>query len=158
MTAAPLPDLSELKAALGDAPDAVFDDLAALATRMQSDGKDRESPVREIFGLLGDRWSTLILLVLARGRFGHAALKRTVSVLAAEDAISQRVLTLKLKALERNGLVRRMATDDIPPRVDYELTPLGAELYTRVDAMIAWISSQSEQIQTARAEFDQRDI
>ncbi|MEY4268871.1 MAG: hypothetical protein RLZZ58_87 [Pseudomonadota bacterium] len=99
--------------------------IAALARQMDAHGRTRHEPVREIFGLLGDRWTTLILLVLAIGTWRHAELRRILGRLGSEGRISQRVLTLKLRALERDGLVRRAVSTDTPPRVSYALTPLG---------------------------------
>lgn len=86
--------------------------IAALAAEMAAHGHDREDPAREVMGLLGDRWSTLILLVLATGEWRHAELRRTLAQLSAEQAISQRVLTLKLRTLERDGFVFRTISAD----------------------------------------------
>ena len=103
-------------------------DLAArlqyLAARMDEGGKEPDSPVREVLHLLGDKWSSLILMTLGTGTFGHALLKRTVSVLAGEMKISQRVLTQKLRALERNGLVEREEVECVPKKVNYQLSPI----------------------------------
>lgn len=147
-------DIDSLIESLGEDADAgVRDGLVRLSANMQEGGRDRASPVREIFGLLGDRWSTLILLVLQTGRFRHAGLRRAIELLSDEAAISQRILTLKLRALEREGLVDRFVTEDIPPRVDYALTPLGLELVVRVNGLIDWIKANREPIQAARTAF-----
>ena len=74
---------------------------------MANDGAKREDPMREIFARLGDKWSMLILLLLRGGALRHSALKKLISVMAADEPISQRVLTLRLRALERDGLVAR---------------------------------------------------
>jgi DNA-binding HxlR family transcriptional regulator len=146
--------IEQLVAAMGeDADDALRMKLAALAADMEEGGTDRREPVREIFGLLGDRWCTLILLVLATGRYRHAALRRTINFLGQEDSISQRVLTLKLRALERNGLIARRASDDVPPRVDYALTGLGVELAQRARSLIDWIKTRHCEIEDARVAF-----
>lgn len=143
--------LERLVAGLGeDADVALRTRLTALAADMAEGGTGREEPVREIFGLLGDRWSTLILLILATGRYRHAALRRTVSYLGAEQNISQRMLTLKLQALLRNGLISRRASDDVPPRVDYELTPLGRQLVEQAQGLIKWIKLNRSSIDAAR--------
>lgn len=105
-------------------------------------------------GLLGDRWSTLILLVLATGEWRHADLRRTLATLSAEQAISQRVLTLKLRTLERDGFVARFATTDIPPKVSYALTPLGRELHAEARRLIDWINRRAGSIRAARLTFD----
>jgi DNA-binding HxlR family transcriptional regulator len=128
--------------------------VAALAAEMQANGGGRDDPVRSVMGLLGDRWSTLLLLVLATGEWRHAGLRRTTARLSAEQAISQRVLTLKLRSLEREGLVARHVTGDVPPRVSYTLTPLGHDLHGQARGMIDWISQRRPQILAARQQFD----
>lgn len=132
-------------------------ELANLAAEMAIHGKDRDDPAREVMGLLGDRWSTLILLVLGTGTFRHAELRRTLAQLSSEQAISQRVLTLKLRTLERDGFVARAVTGDVPPKVSYRLTPLGADLHTQARALIDWINARAAAIHTARARFDQAE-
>ena len=128
--------------------------LEALAAEMAAHGTDREAPVRSVMALLGDRWTTLILLVLATGEARHAELKRVLATLSAEQAISQRVLTLKLRALERDGFVARAVTGDVPPRVSYRLTPLGLALHAQARGMIDWVKSNSAAIDAARNRFD----
>lgn len=129
--------------------------VAALAAEMQANGGGRDDPVRSVMGLLGDRWSTLLLLVLATGEWRHAGLRRTTARLSAEQAISQRVLTLKLRALEREGLVARHVIADVPPKVSYTLTPLGRDLHGEVRRQIDWISQRRPQIFAARQRFDE---
>jgi len=128
--------------------------LVALAQDMARHGNDREAPARAVMAMLGDRWTTLILLVLCHGEMRHADLKRTVARLSFEKAISQRVLTLKLRALERDGFVLRTVTADIPPRTSYQLSPLGMSLASHARAMIAWINGQSAEILGARKLYD----
>ncbi|MCX7282706.1 MAG: helix-turn-helix domain-containing protein [Novosphingobium sp.] len=128
--------------------------IAALEAEMVVHGKGRDDPAREVMGLLGDRWSTLILLVLATGPWRHAELRRTLAMLSAEQALSQRVLTLKLRTLERDGFVWRRVSGDVPPKVTYGLTPLGTDLHTEARRLIDWINSRSPAIREARAVFD----
>lgn len=128
--------------------------IAALAAEMAAHGHDRDDPAREVMGLLGDRWSTLILLVLATGEWRHAELRRTLAQLSAEQAISQRVLTLKLRTLERDGFVFRKISADVPPRVSYGLTPLGRDLHGEARRLIDWINARAPAIRAARASFD----
>lgn len=132
----------------------LHDGLSALAADMRVHGYQRDEPVREIFGLLGDRWSTLILLVLAIGTFRHAELQRALGRLGAEGKISQRVLTLKLRTLERDGLVVRTATHHVPPRVSYTLSPLGRSLLEQARQLLGWVQSHRAVIEQARAAFD----
>lgn len=131
--------------------------IAALADDMEQHGKDRDAPVREVMGLLGDRWSTLILLVLATGAWRHAELRRTLGELSAEQAISQRVLTLKLRTLERDGFVERTVSADVPPKVSYALTPLGRELHAEARRLIDWSNGHTAAIRAARQAFDRAD-
>lgn len=132
-------------------------EIAALAAEMARHGHDREAPAREVMGLLGDRWSTLILLVLATGEWRHADLRRTIVGLSSEQAISQRVLTLKLRTLERDGFVARTVSADVPPRVSYRLTPLGTDLHAQARHLIDWINAREHPIRQARATFDAAD-
>ena len=127
--------------------------IQALAAEMARHGTDRDAPVRSVMALLGDRWTTLILLVLASGELRHAELKRLLATLSAEQAISQRVLTLKLRALERDGFVARRASDDVPPKVSYRLTTLGMGLHDEARRMIDWINCHSVAIHDARKGF-----
>ena len=130
--------------------------VSRLAADMRAGGVRRDEPVRATFGLLGDRWSTLILLVLGMGVWRHAELRRVLGRLGAEEKISQRVLTLKLRALERDGFVHRAASADVPPKVSYALTPLGAALHGEAWRLIGWVRDHTAAIEAARHAFDAR--
>lgn len=130
--------------------------LTALSADMAAHGTRRVDPPREVMAMLGDRWTSLILQVLMIGTWRHADLKRALAALSEEQAISQRVLTLKLRALERDGFVTRNVTADVPPRVSYGLTPLGVDLAREGRRMIDWVNARSEAILQARAAFDRR--
>jgi len=121
-----------------------------LQAEMRVHGISRRDPVREVCGMLGDRWTTLILLVLSIGTWRHAELQRVVGLLSAEGRISQRVLTLKLRALERNGFVHRDATKDVPPRVSYTLSPPGTALADEARRLVDWVKSRQAEIESAR--------
>jgi DNA-binding HxlR family transcriptional regulator len=142
--------------------DGIDDDLrsrpgiAALATEMTAHGVARDAPVRNVMGALGDRWTTLILLVLTTGPCRHAALRKVLSELSSEGKISQRVLTLKLRALERDGFVERSVSTDVPPRVSYALTPLGGALVLQARQVIDWVNANEATIRDARHAFDAR--
>jgi DNA-binding HxlR family transcriptional regulator len=125
--------------------------IARLAAEMAEHGTARDAPARAVMALLGDRWTTLIVLVLATGEWRHAELRRTLAQLSAEQAISQRVLTMKLRTLQREGFVSRHATGDVPPKVSYQLTPLGQELHHEARRTIDWIKSREREICQARA-------
>jgi DNA-binding HxlR family transcriptional regulator len=127
--------------------------LAQLSQAMGTPPPDKDAPAREVLARLGDNWSALILKVLAGGEYRHATLKRVIAVLAAEGEISQRMLTLRLRALERDGFVSRREEATVPPRVYYALTPLGQELDTLHSQLIDWIIANDPAIQKARANF-----
>jgi DNA-binding HxlR family transcriptional regulator len=104
--------------------------------------------VREVLNLVGDKWSVLIVGVLGNGPLRFSEIKRTT------EAISQRMLTLTLRGLERDGLLTRTVTPTIPPRVDYELTRLGRTLLEPVLALARWAERHRVAIQAARDRFD----
>lgn len=128
--------------------------ILELAAAMAENGSNREAPVRAVMALLGDRWTTLILLVLGTGEARHASLRRVLAMLSAEQSISQRVLTLKLRTLEREGLVERIVVADVPPKVSYRLSGLGEELLLQTRGLISWIEAKSGEIRMARERFD----
>ena len=102
----------------------------------------------EVLSRVGDKWSVLVIMRLGRGKRRFSELKRMV------DGVSQRMLTLTLRGLERDGLVTRTVTPTIPPRVDYELTPLGRDLLKPVAGLGDWAVKNRTSIQEARARFD----
>lgn len=104
--------------------------------------------VREVLNRVGDKWSVQIVQLLANGPMRFSELKRAI------DGISQRMLTLTLRGLERDGLVSRTVFPTVPPRVDYELTDLGRTLQEPVTALALWAAENREAIQAARARFD----
>lgn len=130
------------------------DALARLRREMKAHGHDREAPSRSVMAMLGDRWTMLILILLKLGEWRHAELRRAMISLSSEQAISQRVLTMKLRALERDGFVVRNVSDDVPPKVAYSLTAMGCDLAARGEEMIAWINTHADAINDARCAFD----
>lgn len=106
--------------------------------------------VSEILSRIGDKWSVLIIMKLGSGPSRFSDLKRSVV------GISQRMLTLTLRALERDGLVSRTVHPTVPPSVVYELTDLGRSLWKPIEAMGGWVFCNHEKIHEARAEFDSR--
>jgi len=132
-------------------------EMAALEKLVRSvarDGVQRDQPMREVFARIGDKWSTLLLLLLRTGNYRHALLRRLVSTVGAEGRISQRMLTLRLRTLERDGLIERhvIATTH-PPGVEYALTELGRSLSAQIESLMQWIRDHMLQILTARARF-----
>ncbi|MBR1124988.1 helix-turn-helix transcriptional regulator [Bradyrhizobium lablabi] len=107
--------------------------------------------VASVLSRVGDKWSVLIIMLLIDGPRRFNELKRMVG------GISQRMLTLTLRGLERDGLVTRTVFPTIPPRVDYELTDLGRGLAQPVKALGQWAFEHQPQIQGARDKFDERN-
>ncbi len=108
--------------------------------------------VRQILDRIGDKWSLLVIALLDSRTLRFTELKRTI------DGISQRMLTVTLRQLERDGLVRRTVYPVVPPRVDYELTPLGVTLHDTIQALVTWTEKHQREIATARADYDSRAI
>jgi DNA-binding HxlR family transcriptional regulator len=104
--------------------------------------------VSEVLGRVGDKWSMLVVVMLGDGPQRFNELRRSIG------GISQRMLTLTLRALERDGLVTRTVFPTIPPRVDYALTELGRSLLIPVGALSTWALENRSKIQEARQRFD----
>ena len=119
-----------------------------------SDDKLHQAGCRNVTPVLnrvGDKWSMLIVMILSDGPRRFSELKRAI------DGISQRMLTLTLRGLERDGLVSRTVTPTIPPRVDYELTELGHSLREPVQALGQWAIAHIDCIRAAQVRFDSRE-
>ena len=112
---------------------------------LQSAGCKNVAPV---LNRVGDKWSMMIVMILSNGSRRFSELKREI------DGISQRMLTLSLRGLERDGLVTRTVTPSIPPRVDYELTELGISLRQPVKALGDWAIEHLGCIRAAQQTFD----
>jgi DNA-binding HxlR family transcriptional regulator len=106
--------------------------------------------VSSVLARVGDKWSVLIIVLLGDGPKRFNEIKRIVG------GISQRMLTLTLRGLERDGLVKRTQFPTIPPRVDYELTELGQSLWEAVKPLGQWAQSHVKHIARARAAFDEK--
>ncbi|MFI9329668.1 winged helix-turn-helix transcriptional regulator [Kitasatospora sp. NPDC052868] len=106
-------------------------------------------PSRAVFAELADKWSLLILMSL--DEFGQ---QRFSELQRAVDGVSRKMLTQSLRALERNGLVRRTVHPETPPRVVYDLLPLGLELAALVAPVGRWTELHTERMLAAREEFD----
>jgi DNA-binding HxlR family transcriptional regulator len=105
-------------------------------------------PSRQLLDRISDKWVTLILAALADGPLRYSDLGRVIA------GISQKMLTQTLRALERDGLVARSVTAQVPVRVDYELTPLGASLQLAVNAVKVWAEIHMDEIEAARLAYD----
>ena len=114
--------------------------------RLHSAGCRNVAPV---LNRVGDKWSMMIVMFLTDGPKRFSELKRSI------DGISQRMLTLSLRGLERDGLVTRTVTPSIPPRVDYELTELGRSLREPVIALGQWAIEHIACIRAAQGKYDE---
>jgi DNA-binding HxlR family transcriptional regulator len=101
-----------------------------------------------VLNRVGDKWSVLVIGLLGNGTQRFSELRRSI------EGISQRMLTLTLRGLERDGLVTRTVFPTIPPRVDYELTKLGRTLLEPVRVLATWAEKHRQEIQDARDRFD----
>ncbi|MGW0485476.1 winged helix-turn-helix transcriptional regulator [Nonomuraea sp. NPDC003214] len=106
--------------------------------------------VRQILDRVADKWSLLVIALLDRRSLRFSELRRMI------DGVSQRMLTRTLRHLERDGLVSRTVHPTVPPRVDYELTSLGATLHSTIRELVTWTESHQNEIATARAAYDAR--
>jgi DNA-binding HxlR family transcriptional regulator len=106
--------------------------------------------VRSVLARVGDKWSILIIVLLGDGPKRFNEIKRMIG------GISQRMLTLTLRGLERDGLVKRSHFPTIPPRVEYELTQFGRSLWDAVEPLSMWAQGHVQHIISARAAFDEK--
>ena len=102
----------------------------------------------DILARIGSRWTVMVVRALSQGS------KRYSEIASVVDGISQRMLTLTLKGLERDGLVTRTMYPTIPPRVDYELTERGRTLIAPLKALRTWSVQHQQAIEASRREYD----
>jgi DNA-binding HxlR family transcriptional regulator len=112
--------------------------------------RDFDCPIRDVLDRIGDAWSLLVMLELARGPCRFNALRRVV------DGISQRMLSVTLRHLERDGLVTREVLPLSPPQVEYTLTPIGHSLIGRIEGLRDWAVESQHTVRRARAAYDAR--
>jgi DNA-binding HxlR family transcriptional regulator len=105
----------------------------------------------EVLGRVGDKWSLQVIFALGDGVRRFTDLKRSIA------GISQRMLTVTLRGLERDGIVTRTMYAVMPPRVDYALTPMGRTLLDAAGALIGWAHAHLDEIEAARAAYDARE-
>ncbi|HMD46824.1 MAG TPA: helix-turn-helix domain-containing protein [Acidimicrobiales bacterium] len=108
--------------------------------------------VRELLDRVGDKWSVQVIALL--GKHSH----RFGELRTAIDGISQRMLTLTLRQLERDGLVSRTVHQTMPPRVDYALTPLGESVLEPLGQLIDWAREHGIDVAEARRRYDERPV
>ena len=117
---------------------------------------DPQSPecqrVGQVLARVGDKWTVLVINELGEGPKRFNQLRRDIA------GVSQRMLTLTLKNLERDGLVSRAVTPSVPPRVDYALTELGRSMLVPVQALGQWAQAHIPQMDAARARYDAKEM
>lgn len=101
--------------------------------------------VRQALDRVGDKWSMLVIRVLEGGSMRYTDLQRQI------PGISQRMLTLTLRQLTDDGLISRTAYAEVPPRVEYALTPLGSGLHEIVRQLIGWVADHHDEIRANRS-------
>src|SRR5690348_4542030 len=111
---------------------------------------DPQCPTRMVLDRLADKWTVLVVGLLARGTRRFGELRREIM------GISPKVLTQTLRALERDGILTRHVYASVPPKVEYTLTPLGRTLITLVEAISGWAETHIEAVLEAQQTFDQQ--
>ena len=106
---------------------------------------------RDVLARVGDTWSVYVIHVL-----GEARTLRFNELRKQVDGISQRMLTVTLRGMERDGLVARTVYAEVPPRVEYTLTRLGATLRQLIRGLFAWADTHLVEVSAARSEYDAR--
>jgi DNA-binding HxlR family transcriptional regulator len=119
------------------------------AARVDRQGVDN-CRARDVLDRIGDKWSVYVIGLLGDGPRRFTDLLRTI------DGISQRMLTVTLRGLERDGIVTRKVYPVIPPRVEYDLTPSGHTLLDTVRQLIEWADEHTGDIDAARVKYDAR--
>jgi DNA-binding HxlR family transcriptional regulator len=107
--------------------------------------------ISRVLARIGEKWSVLIIIMLVERPRRFSELKRAIG------GISQRMLSLSLRGMERDGLVKRTVFPVVPPRVEYELTPLGRSLHAPVSALGEWARNHLVEIDAAREAFDRKE-
>jgi len=112
---------------------------------------EEASVVRAFMAKVGDKWSVMVVVFLGRtsNRARFSELQKSI------NGISQRMLSTTLRGLERDGLVSREVFAEVPPRVEYALTPRGLSLLKPLQHLVGWIGENWEEIKKSRAKFDQ---
>lgn len=120
--------------------------MAVKAKKMQNFHHDGDCPVRDVLSRLGDKWSMLVLVTLsANGTMRFGEIRRAIG------DVSQRMLTVTLRALEADGMVGCEVFAEVPPRVEYRLTGRGRSLMPHIEGLVGWAEAQMPGILEDRA-------
>jgi len=109
-------------------------------------------PTQQVLDRIASKWTMLVILALTEGTLRYAALRRRVA------GVTQKMLTQTLRALERDGLVRRRVYETVPIQTEYELTDMGRSLARTVAVLREWAYGQMDEIARARAMFDGAEL
>lgn len=120
------------------------------AVRPDDHQHDKCRLLGQILDRVGDKWTIMAVGALSEGPMRFNEMMRHIG------GVSHRMLTLTLRALERDGMVSRTAYPTIPPKVEYELTPLGRSLTEPLATLLQWGETHSDEIEVARKVFDDR--
>jgi DNA-binding HxlR family transcriptional regulator len=118
-------------------------------------GHDNPLAIRELLTKVGDKWTIFLILALAKihkGRARFSELEQSI------PTISQRMLTVTLRNLERDGLVTREVFPEVPPRVEYELTNLGKSLLRPMEGLFDWVSGNWAAVKKSQSRFDAKKL
>jgi DNA-binding HxlR family transcriptional regulator len=113
-----------------------------------ADPYSADCPSRQLLDRIGDTWTVLVVIALADGPRRYTELADRI------ERVSQKMLTQTLRGLERDGMVTRTVHASVPPRVDYELTPLGHSLLEPITALELWAMAHIHEIVAARRSHD----
>jgi len=146
------PTLGHMDVTIGD----VAARGAELERRMREQGghagvEQSCRPITDILTRVGDKWSVMVVMLLGNGTKRFNEMRRLIG------GISQRMLTLTLRGLERDGLVTRTVFPTVPPRVDYALTDMGRALLIPISALGTWAYVHRDAVDAARLAFDARN-
>lgn len=120
---------------------------------LEKDGDIQSCPVRSVMDRLGDKWSILVVLIL-----GDGEPKRFNELHKEIGDISQKMLTVTLRVLEADGLVKRVVYAEVPPRVEYTITPMGKSLVPHIDGLASWAVANMPAIKKSRQQFQKKSI
>jgi len=112
---------------------------------LKADVLQEQCPSRGVMEHIASRWGVLVILVLSKGTHRFSELRRAVG------GVSEKMLAQTLHTLQADGFVLRTAYPEVPPRVEYQLTPLGQELSMHVAGLVGWIEKNLPKVQRARA-------
>ena len=111
-------------------------------------GDPAECPIRNVLDRIGDQWSLLVLLTLVHGTHRFTELQRAIG------DVSKRMLAETLRKLERDGFVSRKVYASVPPKVEYQLCPLGAELAAQLQPLVEWANRNQDKVRSARKAYE----